>query len=103
MRSFGRYELTVIQCDAKIQNVEIFSEANPVPDDRKWNVYGCGGTDFRPVFDHVKTMPEPPELLIYLTDGEGPAPDQAPKYPVLWLITSGGNPPCAWGKKIFFK
>lgn len=103
MKTFGRYELTVIQCDAKVQKVEKFSDAAPPAPGRRWEVFGHGGTDFRPVFDYVKTLAERPEVLIYLTDGFGSAPKEPPPYPVLWVLTSGGNRPGAWGKSISFK
>ena len=103
MKTFGRYELTVIQCDAQVQKVEKFSDAAPPASGHRWEVFGQGGTDFRPVFDYVKTFPERPEVLIYLTDGCGSAPVQPPPYPVLWVLTSGGTRPAAWGKSISFK
>ena len=103
MKTFGRYELTVIQCDAKVQKVEKFSDAAPPASGYRWEVFGQGGTDFRPVFDYVKTLAERPEVLIYLTDGCGSAPVQPPPYPVLWVLTSGGTRPAAWGKNISFK
>lgn len=97
MKTFGRYDLTLIHCDAAIQKVEKFSDAHPVPSG-KMEFQGGGGTDFRPVFDYVKKMKQPPELLIYLTDGYGPAPEQAPAYPVLWVLTKDHLKPCSWGK-----
>ena len=103
MRSFGRYELTVIQCDAKVQKIEKFSDAVPLTPGHRWEVYGHGGTDFTPVFDWVKTLAERPEVLIYLTDGCGTAPAQPPPYPVLWVLTSDGVRPAKWGKCVSFK
>ena len=97
MKTFGRYELTLIHCDAAVQKVEKFSDAHPVPSG-KMEFKGGGGTDFRPVFDYVNKMKTPPELLIYLTDGYGPAPEQTPPYPVLWVLTQKHNKPCSWGK-----
>jgi predicted metal-dependent peptidase len=50
---------------------------------------GGGGTDFRPVFDHVDEMyytEEIPPVLIYMTDGYGPFPEQERPYPVIWLV-----------------
>tara|TARA_Y100001972_G_scaffold117334_1_gene156225 strand:+ start:65 stop:484 length:420 start_codon:yes stop_codon:yes gene_type:complete len=48
---------------------------------------GYGGTDFRPVFDKVKAMDDPPAFMIMLTDGEAPiTPDMQPDgVEVLWL------------------
>jgi predicted metal-dependent peptidase len=34
---------------------------------------------------------------VFLTDGHGDAPEHAPDYPVLWVLTAGGQPPAVWG------
>jgi predicted metal-dependent peptidase len=58
---------------------------------------GGGGTDFQPFFE--QTAPTQftnhaghgePRLAIYLTDGEGIFPSEAPDRPVLWVVTPGG-------------
>ena len=104
MNSFGRYELTVIQCDAAIQRVDTFSDTKTISANHKWEVAGGGGTDFRPVFDYAaKKLPEPPELLIYFTDGCGTAPKVKPPYPVLWVLTQESCSPAEWGRQIIFK
>ena len=104
MKSFGKFELDVIQCDAKVQDVKHFSEANPPPPDRKWEVKGLGGTDFRPVFEYIqKELREQPDLLLFFTDGCGTAPEQRPAYPVMWVLTSDGSQPADWGRVLHFK
>ena len=45
-------------------------------------------------------MPEPPTIFIYLTDGYGDAPANAPAYPVIWCLTEGGEKPAQWGMEI---
>ena len=100
LNTFGDYELTVIQCDCEIQNVEKFDAYNPFhsPD---WKAYGHGGTDFRPPFIYVAEHPEiEPSCLIYITDGCGPAPDNPPPYPVLWILTGDGEKPAPWGREL---
>jgi predicted metal-dependent peptidase len=95
--TFGDYELTIIQCDCKIQHIERFDSSRPFHAP-VWETFGHGGTDFRPPFDHVAGHPElEPSCLIYLTDGCGPAPDRPPSYPVLWILTNDGNRPADWG------
>ena len=104
MKSFGKFDLDVIQCDAKIQDVEHYSEANLPPPNRKWKVKGLGGTDFRPVFDYIqKNMRVQPDLLLFFTDGYGDAPKQRPAYPVMWVLTSDGRQPAEWGRATHFK
>lgn len=97
LNTFGDYELTVIQCDCKVQNVEKYDAYNPFhsPD---WKTFGHGGTDFRPPFDYVAKHPEiEPSCFIYITDGYGPAADNPPPYPVLWILTRDGEKPAPWG------
>lgn len=71
--------ITVIYCDAKVQRVEVLSDGDrPAP-------VGGGGTDFRPVFEHIGNDLGNAACLVYLTDGECEAfPSEAPSYPVLW-------------------
>ena len=47
---------------------------------------GCGGTDFRPVFDWVSTHADR-VIVLYAADGMGRYPDRAPHAPVIWLLT----------------
>ncbi|MDL2345704.1 VWA-like domain-containing protein [Deinococcus sp. MIMF12] len=49
---------------------------------------GGGGTDFRPIFALSET--HEPDVLIYLTDGYGDFPEQAPRMPTLWVVPPGG-------------
>lgn len=98
LRTFGRFNLTLIQCDADIQSVHTISDECPIPP-KAFEARGLGGTDFRPVFEWVDRIPEPPNFLVYLTDGCGPAPDQPPPYPVLWILPDRCRPPATWGSE----
>ena len=49
---------------------------------------GGGGTDFRPIFELLDK--HEPDVLIYLTDGYGDFPEQAPKVSTLWVVPPGG-------------
>lgn len=100
LKSFGNYELTVIQCDYEIQQIENFSGDTPLPPNYQWESYGHGGTSFIPPFEYVKEHKLRPDIFIYLTDGYGDAPEKAPKFPVLWVLTNDGEEPALWGKKI---
>ena len=91
MKSFGKYELDVIQCDAEIQNVKHYSEDKVPPPDKKWKAKGLGGTDFRPVFDLVDGLVAAHEStalkgLIYFTDGDGAYPRKGPDYEVAFIF-----------------
>jgi predicted metal-dependent peptidase len=65
----------------------------------KLEICGRGGTDFRPVFSHAPTLRPRPRLLIYFTDGIGPAPEAAPKdMEVIWcLMGKERKVPAKWG------
>lgn len=104
LNSFGSYELTVIQCDAEIGKVETFDDCNLLDPDRKWDVTGGGGTDFRPVFRYIDEHSElDPSLLIFFTDGYGAYPERPPQYPVMWLLTHDGMCGVEWGQQVRFK
>lgn len=87
-------ELLLLTCDAQVHEtirLDAFSSRL-----RSLTLTGGGGTDFRPVFDHLSAARAWPDALIYLTDGEGTYPDRAPReYPVLWCVSGEGAPP--WG------
>lgn len=55
-------------------------------------ITGGGGTDFRDLFCKVEQQRSPFEdtLCIYMTDGDGYFPDQAPQISVLWVVCQGG-------------
>ncbi|MFN2308907.1 MAG: VWA-like domain-containing protein [Gammaproteobacteria bacterium] len=59
---------------------------------------GGGGTRFTPVFDWVNGRDRHPDLLIYFTDAEGEFPEQAPLFPVLWLVKGKAKVP--WGQRV---
>ena len=104
LNSFGSYQLTVIQCDAEVQKVDVFDDMNPFLPNYQWVAKGGGGTDFRPVFGYVEEHSElAPKLLIYLTDGCGSYPEHAPAYPVLWMVSPGGQIRVPWGMQCPFE
>jgi predicted metal-dependent peptidase len=55
---------------------------------------GGGGTDFCPFFDAALEAwsGDQEAVCVYLTDGYGSFPSEAPQLPVLWVITPGGLP-----------
>jgi predicted metal-dependent peptidase len=74
-------EVTIIQCDSAISYIGTF---NPRMD---FEIHGRGGTSFHPVTDYYDENKEKYNCLIYLTDGEAPAPDKC-QGPVLWVMSS---------------
>lgn len=87
-------KLIVIYCASSIAKVEEF-EAD---DDADFHPAGAGGTSFIPPFEYLEREGIEPDCFVYLTDLEGPAPKDAPSYPVVWACTTGHKEP--WGEKI---
>ena len=81
--------------DAAVQRVDRFEREDPIT----FNVEGLGGTDFRPVFEHVDREQLNPACLIYLTDGDGCYPEEPNEYPALWAITSSHRQ-APWGETV---
>ncbi len=87
--SFPEVEVALLLCDAKIQGVYRFISGEILDFVPK----GGGGTDFRPVFDHIEKELPQTSLLIYFTDARGSFPDEAPHYDVLWVMPEEAEVP----------
>ena len=77
-------ELLIMWCDAKVHRTDEAFDDMDLCGLREKGIPGRGGTSFVPVFDEIYERGLEPEALVYLTDGMGTFPDQAPGYPVLW-------------------
>jgi len=84
------HDVLVVECDAEIHGVYAYSRIE--------SVGGRGGTDLRPPFAVDFLRKHKPDLMIYFTDGEGPAPDRPSRVPTVWCLTPGGTPPADWGR-----
>jgi predicted metal-dependent peptidase len=103
LRSFGKFKLTVLECDTAVRNVTEITSEQP---SYYWNTHrfsGGGGTDFTPVFEYIRRKRLRPEVLIFFTDGDGRCPKNRPEYPVLWLLTDDGEAPVEWGFTVKMK
>jgi predicted metal-dependent peptidase len=81
--------LTILQCDAIIQNEENYDQDDSTPIPEKITVKGGGGTDFRPVFEWVNAQSDTSHpILIYATDGYGTFPKRSPEFPCIWVLTT---------------
>lgn len=74
-------KLHVLWCDTHINHSE---EIDNAQDLLSAKIIAGGGTSFVPVFDEITRMGIKPDALIYLTDGQGTFPQQAPDYHVIW-------------------
>jgi predicted metal-dependent peptidase len=88
-----QHRVTVAECDAAVRRVAPYRG-------RLRQVRGRGGTDLRPPLEPGFLRRWRAELVIYFTDGSGPAPAAAPGVPVIWCLVPGGRAPAAWGRTI---
>ena len=89
---FDRFRLRILQCDCEVQQDTLITNL----DEFQWymdhlELYGGGGTDFRPAFrridEHVVSG-DLPRLggVLYFTDGYGVFPEKAPDYPAAFVM-----------------
>lgn len=74
-------EITVVQCDSIMYDPEPF---NP---QKQFTIKGRGGTEFQPVIDYYNKNKSKFTSLIYFTDGECSAPENA-NFKILWVHSS---------------
>jgi predicted metal-dependent peptidase len=93
-----RARLTLHACDAELcsNGPWVFEpwEEFRMPID----VYGRGGTSFKPVFEWLDREACRPDLLVYFTDAHGEFPSTEPNFPVIWLVKGRAKIP--WGQRI---
>lgn len=85
--AYPHLEATLYYADATCYGPYELTEAMEIPPPK-----GGGGTDFRPFFQAIESGFDEPHkgLCIYLTDGYGTFPSDAPSLPVLWVLSPGG-------------
>ena len=89
---FDRFRLHILQCDCEVQQDALVTNL----DEFAWyldhlELYGGGGTDFRPAFRRIDELVESGEFarlggVLYFTDGYGVFPETAPDYPVAFVM-----------------
>lgn len=75
-------EVTVVQCDTSISSISSYRKEDEL------KIHGRGGTSFDPVVNYYNEHSSSFSCLIYLTDGEAPAPVENPKGRTLWVLSS---------------
>lgn len=89
---FRRENVHIIQCDEKVHSdVKITSEKELKKYMDQFELYGEGGTDFRPAFAYVDELLGRGEFddlkgLIYFTDGYGIYPSRMPPYKTAFVF-----------------
>ena len=89
---FDRFHLHILQCDCEVQQDTLVTNL----EEFQWyldhlELYGGGGTDFRPALrriDELVACGELPHLggVLYFTDGYGVFPEREPAYPVAFVM-----------------
>ena len=89
---FRKVNVHIIQCDEKVHtDVKITSEKELKLYMEHFELYGEGGTDFRPAFAYVDELIRRGEFddlkgLIYFTDGYGIYPSRMPAYKTAFVF-----------------
>jgi predicted metal-dependent peptidase len=87
------HEVVVVECDARVRATYRFRG-------QVRQVRGGGGTDLRPPLAAAVLRSVRPDVVVYFTDGRGPAPERGPRTPVIWCLVPGGEAPAAWGQVV---
>ena len=103
IKDFGKFDLTIIECDTRIQQVWTVSSNEPLPDFTQHIFKGGGDNDFNPFFEYIRDQHLNPNVLIFFTDGYTICPEEEPPYPVLWMLTKDGVAPVPWGQVIYYE
>lgn len=75
------HDFTLVFADTQMQDPIKYKPSVPIEIKKR------GGTDFNPVVDYYLQHKKKYTTLIYLTDGEAPAPD-APVKNILWVLST---------------
>lgn len=109
---FHKVNIHILQCDEKVhEDVKITSGEELREYMEHFRLYGEGGTDFRPAFEHVEELIGRGEFmnlkgLIYFTDGHGIYPGRMPSYRTAFVFleedyTDADVPP--WAMKLILR
>ncbi|OLA40966.1 MAG: hypothetical protein BHW36_10580 [Firmicutes bacterium CAG:24053_14] len=94
---FTKVNVHIIQCGAKVEeDAKIRDQDEFDAYMAKMNLKGFGGTDFRPVFEHVDMLIKQHEFtnlkgIIYFTDGYGTFPPMPPEYETAFVFLDNGR------------
>lgn len=89
---FKKINVHIIQCDEQVHSdCKITSEEELKEYMEHMELYGQGGTDFRPAFEYVEQMVREKEFhdlrgLIYFTDGYGIYPNRMPPFKTAFVF-----------------
>lgn len=106
-KTFGNYELHLIQCDTQVQDYQTFDEFNTIEGHvDKMEFKGFGGTRLKPIFDYIQLNNIEVSGVVIFTDGycENFKNDGSIDIPVLWTIAGDNKAEnLEIGEKIYIK
>jgi len=88
-----RCPLELVACDAHVNAIGRVTRIEDVPALLK----GGGGTNFRPVFELLEKEHPQPEIVIYMTDGDGCYPAKPGWAHVIWVLVGSYVRQPPWG------
>jgi len=109
VRSFGMFELTIIECDAEVGAVKHYTQDDDLEheiDNGEYAMSGGGGTELLPIFNYILDHQIECDAICIMTDGyiDNIPTNPIPSLPTLWVITKDGTEDfCDWGQKIRLK
>ena len=89
-KSHDQIKMWVIPCDAEVQGVYPVQNGN-IQQIMSIEMKGDGGTNFKPVFEHIDEHIRNCRILVYLTDGYGDFPEHQPRYHTIWVVNKEGR------------
>ena len=109
IKSFGIFELTLIECDAEVGACKHYTQDDNLDseiDNGEYSMTGGGGTAMRPIYDYILDNQIECDAICIMTDGyiDHIPENPIPSVPTLWVITKDGTKDfCDWGEKIHLK
>ena len=104
--SFGsKSRVRIVQCDCSIKDVAVITTQDGARTYvENLTLQGCGGTDFRPVFEYADNLllaKEAEEIacIVYFTDGKGTFPQTAPNYDAAFVFLDEAQDVPFWATK----
>ncbi len=102
-------------CGAGVTFCACDAEVHELREVRHWKdvvglLKGGGGTNFIPAFEALEKRRPRPDVVIFVTDGCGPAPVEPPPYKVIWVLVGpykqmpyAGDGEVTWGEAILIE
>lgn len=108
IRSFGKFDLHLIECDAAVGAYTHFTEDDDVENiivNGDYEMTGGGGTAMTPALEYIRDNELEVDAVCCMTDGYiDSIPKNPTNLPMLWIITKDGiDDFCDWGQKVKFK